>query len=106
MSVENDSFGKKADKANAFTISAHGSFWNLNNRSLQKKPQNSNCEEKNNRSEQTPERPFEVTDGTDFVGENYKMVTYRIDYWDSFLAVFSLGLYVPLSIEYIPVKMK
>lgn len=63
---------------------AHSDFYNINNSSLVKV----------NRKNQ------KKSYGTDFIGKKNYSVVYSLTYWDAFLAVFSFGLYVPVTVEH------
>lgn len=101
MRVETSDRGIAADSIYCYGVNAHGTFWNLTNTSIQKTPRDIEVAPFGN----NPPRKIRVTDGTDFIGKknNYSVV-YHITYWDSFLAVVTLGLYVPFRIEYCPTK--
>jgi hypothetical protein len=91
MRVQNDT-GTLPDSNQAYSADAHGSFYNWNDNGIKKTYR---APDKAGRAESV---------GTDYVGQKDFSVTYRLTYWDSLLAVLSLGLYVPVSIEYEPVR--
>lgn len=101
LRVESSDKGVYADSPYNYNVNAHSTFWNLSNISIQKDPKAIEVKP----AEQNPVRKFKVTDGTDFIGKrNNHSVIYHITYWDSFLSVITLGLYVPFRIEYSPTK--
>lgn len=101
LRVESAEKGVYSDSPYNYNVNAHSTFWNLSNISIQKEPKMIEIKP----AEEKPARKFKVTDGTDFVGKsNNHSVTYHITYWDSFLSVITLGLYVPFRIEYSPSK--
>ena len=89
------------DRIYSYNVNAHGSFWNLSNTSIQKHVLKVNVTPSGNNSP----KEFAVRNGTDFIGsKKNQSVTYHFTYFDSVLAVLSLGFYVPFRIEYIPAK--
>lgn len=92
MRVQDNDAGKLPDCNRAYSADAHGTFYNWNNTGIMKTFRDP---DKAGRTEEV---------GTDYVGMENFAVTYRLTYWDSLMAVFSLGLYVPVSIEYEPVR--
>ncbi len=84
----------RTDGEHIYTVNARGSFFNLENDNIKKDP----------RAVTVGDRNFSVKDGADYVGVKHAKVVYAISYWDSLCAVFSLGFYVPLTIEYTPNK--
>ena len=101
LRVEPSDGGIREDGSRHYVADAYGTFWNLENTSIQKSARGA----KDSSTDSNFNAKFRITNGTDFIGKksNYAVV-YHITYWDSFLAVITIGLYVPLRIEYYPAK--
>jgi len=92
MSVVSDDPKLTPDDYKIYSADAYGTFYNWDNKGIKK-------------TYRDPTKAGMATGvGADYIGKNNYSVTYRITYWESLLSVFSLGFYVPLTIEYVPLK--